>query len=79
MAVITISKAKAKAGMLEIFRHIEETGEEVIVADRGRPALRIQSVEARRGVDAVFKALREAGVHHAEDAEAPTVDEWPLA
>jgi prevent-host-death family protein len=74
---MTISKSKLKAHMLEVFRHVEETGEEVIVTDRGRAVLRIQPVAGQRGVDAVFGAIRESGVRYAEDPDTPTVDEWP--
>lgn len=34
-----ISKSKFKAHALEIFRHVETTGEEVIVTDHGVPAV----------------------------------------
>jgi len=32
--MVTISKRKLKARMLEVFRAIEENGEEVVVTDR---------------------------------------------
>ena len=40
----TISKSKLKANLLRIFRQIEESGEELIVTDRGRAVLPIQPI-----------------------------------
>ncbi len=40
----SISKSKLKANILRIFREIEETGEEWIVTNHNRPALRIQPI-----------------------------------
>lgn len=36
---VQISKSKFKAQALEIFRRIEETGEPVVITDRGEPKL----------------------------------------
>ena len=46
-----ISKNKLKARMLEIFRELEASGEELIVTDRGKPVLKI-------AVPAVVKFLK---------------------
>jgi prevent-host-death family protein len=73
--VIIISKSKLKAHMLEVFRRVEETGEEVVVTDRGRAVLRIQPIGRARSVDEVFGAVREGGIHYAEDPDTPTVGE----
>ncbi len=73
--MITISKSKLKAQMLSVFRQIEETGEEVIVTDNGRPVLRIERIQARRPVEEVFAGLQDKVVFH-EDPNTPTIDEW---
>lgn len=73
--MIAISKSKLKAQMLQVFRQIEESGEELIVTDHGRPVLRIQPITQKRSVDEVFGALR-GGVIYGEDINAPTLDEW---
>ena len=70
-----ISKSKLKVHMLRIFREIEESGQEVIVTDRGRPVLRIQPLHQKRSVDDVFGPLRGRVVYH-EDPNAPTTSEW---
>jgi antitoxin (DNA-binding transcriptional repressor) of toxin-antitoxin stability system len=36
-----ISKSKLKPDMLKIFREIEQTGEELVVTDHGKPVLKI--------------------------------------
>ena len=46
----SISKSKLKANMLRIFRHIENTGEEMIVTDHNRPVLRIQPIAQKQTV-----------------------------
>ena len=43
--MMIISKSRLKANMFEIFRQVEETGEEVIVTDHNRPVLRIQPIQ----------------------------------
>ncbi len=73
--MITISKSKLKAQMLSIFRHIEETGEGVIVTDNSRPVLRIERIETRRPVEEVFADVRGKAVFY-EDPSTPTIDEW---
>lgn len=40
--MIEISKAALKAKILAYFRHVEETGESVVITDRGRPVLEIR-------------------------------------
>ena len=75
--MITISKSKLKAHMLQVFRAVEETGEEVIVTHRGTPVLRIQPIRGGLGVDAVFAGVRERGILYRDDPDAPTTDEWP--
>ncbi len=74
----TISKAKLKAHMLRVFREIEESGEEIVVTDRGRPVLRIQPITRHRSAEDIFGPLRGQVVYH-EDLDTPTGDEWPEA
>lgn len=42
-----ISKGKLKARMLEVFREVEQTGEPIIVTDRGREVLEIRPVKSK--------------------------------
>jgi antitoxin (DNA-binding transcriptional repressor) of toxin-antitoxin stability system len=72
----TISKSALKARMLEHFRRIEETGEELIVTDHNRPVLRIARIRDRRPAAEVFADVRGRVVYHGDILE-PTSSEWP--
>ncbi len=74
--LMRISKSQLKARMLEIFRQLEETGQEALVTDRGRVVLKIVPVRAVRSVDEVFADLRGKVVFH-QDPDLPTEAEWP--
>ncbi len=73
--MITISKSKLKTHMLQVFRQIEQTGEELIVTDNNRPVLRIQPITTTKSVAEVFAPYRGQMVWH-EDPDMPTTDEW---
>ena len=74
--MITISKSRLKANMLSLFRQIEQSGEEIIVTDRGRPVLRIQPLTRRESVADVFGPI-QGRVTYSGDIDEPTIDEWP--
>lgn len=76
--MIRISKSKLKAHMLQVFRQIEESGEEVVVTDRGRPVLRIQPIARRRSVQHVFGSVR-GHVTYRGALDEPTIEEWSEA
>ena len=38
---VTVSKSKFKARALQFFREVEQSGEELIITDHGRPVLKI--------------------------------------
>jgi antitoxin (DNA-binding transcriptional repressor) of toxin-antitoxin stability system len=71
----TVSKGVLKAKMLEYFRRIEETGDELIVTDNNVPVLRIVPIRHRRPAREVFADVR-GRVRYLEDVMAPTSDEW---
>jgi prevent-host-death family protein len=71
-SMLTISKSKLKAHMLQVFRQIEQTGEEVIVTDNNRPVLRIQPIARKPGVDEVFASYCGKVVIH-EPLDTPTI------
>lgn len=76
--MMIISKSKLKTHMLQIFRQIEQTGEELIVTDNNRPVLRIQPIKRKASVDEVFAPYRGKMVIH-EDLDTPTLAEWEEA
>ena len=72
----TISKSKLKPQMLRIFREIEESGEGIIVTDRGRPTLKIEPIKKKLSVEEVFGPEIQGKVIYYEDINTPTIDEW---
>ena len=71
----TISKSKLKARMLEIFRDIEATGDELIVTDHGKPVLKIVPIKAKDSIETLFGEY-QGQVVYKEDIDTPTIDEW---
>lgn len=74
----SVSKSVLKARMLEYFRKVEQTGEELVVTDNGKPVLKIVPLRSPQTVERVFADVRRPGavVYH-EDILAPTESEWP--
>ena len=61
--------------MLEYFRHVEETGEEIIVTSHGKPIARVTSYSPKQTPETVFADLRGSVIYHA-DVLAPETQEW---
>lgn len=75
IAMTVVSKSALKARMLEYFRQVEQTGEELIVTDNSRPVLRVVPIRPRRTVAELFADVRGKVVYH-EDIMTPTEGEW---
>jgi prevent-host-death family protein len=73
--VTVVSKSALKARMLEYFRQVEQTGEELIVTDNNRPVLKVVPIVRRQPSSSVFADVRGRVVYH-EDLLEPTLDEW---
>jgi prevent-host-death family protein len=71
-----VSKTALKASMLEYFRRVEETGEDLIVTDRNRPVLRVVRIKPRIGAAELFADVRGKVVYRG-DLLASTESEWP--
>jgi antitoxin (DNA-binding transcriptional repressor) of toxin-antitoxin stability system len=71
----TIAKNKLKAHMLEIFRSIERTGEEMIVTDHNRPVLKIVPLNKKIPVEKMFSEY-QGKIKYLEDINTPTESEW---
>jgi prevent-host-death family protein len=71
-----VPKGVLKAKMLEYLRRVEETGEELVVTDNGRPVVKIVAIRDRISVADAFAGARGRVVYR-EDVVAPTADEWP--
>lgn len=72
----TVSKSLLKAKMLEYLRQVEETGEELVVTDNGRPVVMVVPIRTRTSAAEAFGDVRGRVVYR-EDILAPTTDEWP--
>lgn len=70
-----LAKNVVKAKLLEYFRQVESTGEEIIVTDNGRPSVRICPIKHGDSVEEVFAEYR-GRVQIRGDALASTNDEW---
>ncbi|HEY6562710.1 MAG TPA: type II toxin-antitoxin system prevent-host-death family antitoxin [Polyangiaceae bacterium] len=71
----SVSKSALKAKMLEYFRRVEESGEELVVTDNNEPVLRIVPIRKRVPAATLFADVRGRVVYH-EDPVLPTTDEW---
>jgi prevent-host-death family protein len=70
-----VSKSELKARMLEYFREVESTGEELVVLDRGTPVLKVVPIRKARTAAEVFGDLR-GKARSLRAALEPTTDEW---
>jgi antitoxin (DNA-binding transcriptional repressor) of toxin-antitoxin stability system len=71
----TISKSKLKAKMLEVFRQLEASGDELIITDRGDPVLKIIPIKQKTTVAELFGDF-QGRVVYLEDINMPTLAEW---
>ncbi len=59
----TVTKSKLKPRLLEYLREIEETGEALVVTDRGRPVIRIEAYVAE---EELLNSLRGVVVEYVD-------------
>ena len=78
MTMVTVSKSALKARMLEFFREVERTGEELVVTSDGVPVLKVVPFTKTRSVDDAFADMRGA-LTWTGDIDAPTDAEWPAS
>lgn len=73
----TVSKGILKAKMLEYFRHVEQTGEELIVTNNNIPTLKVIPIKKKKSVLEVFSDLR-GKVHIDDSIMDPDTAEWGI-
>jgi prevent-host-death family protein len=73
MPVISMSVLEGE--MLELVRRVEETGEEIVVTDNGRPVVKLVPIRVRTSAGDVFADVRGRVVYH-EDIVASTIEDW---
>ena len=73
--MITVSKSELKAKMLEYFRRVEQTGEELIVTNNRIPILKVSPLVKNKSPKEVFKGY-QGKVKYNEDILTDTSREW---
>ena len=72
-----VSKSKFKPKSLEYFRMIEESGEELIITDRGRPVLKVIRYTANAAdPENRLKALRNSILKYEAPLEPVALEDW---
>lgn len=70
-----VSKSQFKARALELFRTIQESGEPMIITDRGKPVLEVRPVKEKPKVDPLEK-LKGSVIWYDHSIDPVDVDEW---
>lgn len=70
----TVSKSKFKPRALEYFRQVEETGEPLVILDRGKPVLRIipYTQQPLKGME----SLKDTVVKYDKPLEPVGLGDW---
>ncbi|HEX4421331.1 MAG TPA: type II toxin-antitoxin system prevent-host-death family antitoxin [Kofleriaceae bacterium] len=72
----SVPKSALEGKMLEYLQQVEDTGEELVVTDNGRPVVKVVPVRTRASAATLFGDVRGRIVYH-EDILAPVTDAWP--
>ncbi len=72
----TISKSQFKPHSLEYFRKVEQTGEELVITDHGRPVLKVVPYVA--DPQECFRGLRNTVLKYDAPLEPVGVEDWDL-
>jgi prevent-host-death family protein len=75
MTMTTVPKGVLKAKLLELLRGVEDTGEELVITDRGVPVLKIVPIGDTRATEVLFADVRGT-LQYVGSLDDPTVDEW---
>ncbi len=73
---VSISKSRFKAHALELFRQIEQTGQAIIITDRGAPVLQVTPY--REDPAASLKVLRNSVLKYDAPTDPVGVDDWDV-
>ena len=69
-----VSKSQFKPRSLEYFREVEQTGEPLVITDRGRPVLRVVPYTA--DPDEALRALKNTVVKYERPTDPVGLEEW---
>jgi antitoxin (DNA-binding transcriptional repressor) of toxin-antitoxin stability system len=71
---LSVSKSRFKAHALALFRQVEETGQPLIITDRGTPVLKLSRY--REDPKAALKLLRGSVVKYQAPTKPVGEDDW---
>lgn len=70
----TISKSQFKAQALELFREVEQSGEALVITDRGRPVLKLSPYCP--DPEAALARLRDTVLEYCDPLAPVADDDW---
>jgi prevent-host-death family protein len=73
--MIKVSKSELKAKMLEYFRRVEQTGEELLVTDHNKPVIKVTALKTLERCEDLFADIR-GKVHINDSVLEPETEEW---
>lgn len=69
-----VSKARFKARVLVYLRKVQETGQPVVILDRGRPVVKV--VPYRSEAEDILRILRGSVQRYNEPSKPVAVEDW---
>lgn len=72
----TVSKSQFKPKVLEYLRQVEQSGEAIIITDRGRPVARVEPYSSG---EEVLELLRGVVLNYEDPTEPVAVEDWEAA
>jgi prevent-host-death family protein len=73
--MVTVSKGVLKNKMLEYFRNVERTGEELIVTDHRKPVLKVVPLKKSKSLKSAFASFQGKAKYGAP-ITSPETEEW---
>lgn len=73
---LALSKSQFKPHSLDYFRRVEQSGEEIIITDHGRPVLKVVPYVA--DTEEAFRGLRNTVLRYDDPCKPVGTDEWEV-
>lgn len=74
MTVEYVSKSRFKARALEYFRQVEQTGQPIVITDRGEPVLKLTPYQDDPAE--ALRVLRDSVVKYEAPSKPVAADDW---
>ncbi len=72
----TVSKSKFKPQALKYFRNIQETGQELVITDHGKPVLKISPFS--EDSQSILEELRNSVTYYEDPLEPVGISDWEV-